>query len=156
MKIKWKPLLINLAIPLAVGGLSALLTRKSMEFYETVNKPSFAPPGTVFPIVWTILFLLMGVSAYLVWVEEKSHLRSQALWIYGAQLVVNFCWPLLFFQVRAFLPAFVWLLALIILVAVMIGLFRRVKPAAGWLQVPYLLWLLFAGALNLGVWLLNR
>ena len=156
MRIKWKPLLINLAIPLAVGGASALLTKESMDFYETVNKPAFAPPGTVFPIVWTILFLLMGVSAYLVWVEPKSRLRSQALWVYGAQLVVNFVWPLLFFRARAFLPAFLWLLALVVLVAVMIGLFRRVKPAAGWLQVPYLLWLLFAGALNLGVWLLNR
>jgi len=156
MRIKWKPLLISLAIPLAVGGLSALLTRESMDFYETVNKPLFAPPGTVFPIVWTILFLLMGLSAYLVWMEKDSPLRRPALWVYGVQLAVNFVWPLLFFRARAFLPAFLWLLALIILVAVMLGQFRRIKPLAGRLQLPYLLWLLFAGALNLGVWLLNR
>lgn len=156
MTIKLKPLLVNLAIPLAVGGASALLTHSSMDFYETINKPSFAPPGTVFPIVWTVLFLLMGVSAYLVWTQPRSHLRRTALWIYAVQLAVNFAWPLLFFCARAFLPAFVWLIALIILIAVMIGLFYRIKPAAGLLQIPYLLWSIFAAALNLSVWLLNR
>lgn len=156
MKIKWKPLIVNLAIPLIVGGLSALLTHDSMDFYETVNKPAFAPPGTVFPIVWTVLFLLMGISAYLVWREGPSLQRRQALWVYGAQLIVNFCWPLLFFRARAFLPAFVWLVALIVLIAVMIVLFCRIKRAAGLLQIPYLLWSLFAAALNYGVWTLNR
>ena len=156
MSVKIKALLVNLAIPLAVGGASALLTRESMEFYETVDKPAFAPPGTVFPIVWTILFLLMGVSAYLVWTQYRAPLRRRALWVYAIQLAVNFVWPLLFFRARAFLAAFVWLLALIVLIAVMIGLFCRIRRAAGLLQIPYLLWSIFAAALNLGVWLLNR
>lgn len=156
MSVKIKALLVNLAIPLAVGGASALLTRESMEFYETVDKPAFAPPGTVFPIVWTILFLLMGVSAYLVWTQYRAPLRRRALWVYAIQLAVNFVWPLLFFRARAFLAAFVWLLALLVLIAVMIGLFCRIRRAAGLLQIPYLLWSIFAAALNLGVWLLNR
>ena len=156
MSVKIKALLVNLAIPLAVGGASALLTRESMEFYETVDKPAFAPPGTVFPIVWTILFLLMGLSAYLVWTQYRAPLRRRALWVYAIQLAVNFVWPLLFFRARAFLAAFVWLLALLVLIAVMIGLFCRVRRAAVLLQIPYLLWSIFAAALNLGVWLLNR
>ena len=156
MSVKIKALLVNLAIPLAVGGASALLTHESMEFYETVDKPAFAPPGTVFPIVWTILFLLMGVSAYLVWTQYRAPLRRRALWVYAIQLAVNFVWPLLFFRARAFLAAFVWLLALLVLIAVMIGLFCRIRRAAGLLQIPYLLWSIFAAALNLGVWLLNR
>lgn len=156
MTIKLKPLLINLAIPLGVGGLAALLTRNSYDFYDTVVKPALAPPGTVFPIVWTILYLLMGVSAYLIWEEKRAPGRREALQTYAAQLALNFVWPLLFFRARAFLPAFLWLLALIVLIVAMIVQFKRIKPIAAWLQIPYLLWCLFAAYLNLSIYLLNR
>lgn len=156
MMIKLKPLLINLAIPLGVGALAALLTRNSFEFYETIVKPPLAPPGALFPIVWTILYLLMGVSSYLIWMEKRAPGRNAALQTYLAQLALNFVWPLLFFRARAFLPAFLWLLALIVLIVAMIAQFKRIKPIAGYLQIPYLLWCLFAAYLNLSIWLLNR
>ena len=153
---KYKPLLVCLAVPLAVGGLSALLTRGGMDFYETAAKPPLSPPGWVFPVVWTLLYLLMGVSSYLVWREKTAPGRRAALRVYGAQLVVNFVWPLLFFLARAFLPAFLWLLLLAALVVVMLRRFDRVSSRAAWLQFPYLFWCLFAAYLNFGVYLLNR
>ena len=156
MTIKLKPLLANLLIPLGVGGLSALLTSGSMDFYETIQKPPLSPPDTVFPIVWTILFLLMGVSAYLVWVERRSRYRLGALRVYGVQLAVNFIWPLLFFCARAFLVSLIWIVLLVVLIVVMVVRFHRVRPLAAWLQIPYLLWVGFATYLNFGVWLLNR
>ena len=153
---KYKPLLLCLAVPLAVGGLAALLTGGGADFYETVAKPPLSPPGWLFPVVWTLLYLLMGVSSYLVWREKDAPGRGAALRVCGIQLAVNFVWPLLFFLARVFLPAFLWLLLLVALVVVMIRRFDRVSSAAAWLQFPYLFWCLFAAYLNLGVYLLNR
>ncbi|BFK86837.1 TspO/MBR family protein [Pseudoflavonifractor gallinarum] len=155
MKASWKALLAHLAIPLLVGGLSALLTRNSMEHYEVWQHPPLSPPGTVFPIVWTILFLLMGYSAYRIW-RSKLPGRERALVLYALQLLVNFLWPLLFFRWGWLLPAFFWILLLIGLVAWMIALFYPLDHTAALLQFPYLLWLIFAAYLNLGVWWLNR
>ncbi len=153
---KYKPLLICLAVPLAVGGLSALLTGGGMDFYETVSKPPLSPPGWLFPVVWTALYLLMGYSSYLVWRETAAPGRRAALRVYAVQLAVNFVWPLLFFRARLFLFAFVWLLLLAALIVVMLRRFDRVSSKAAWLQFPYLFWCLFAAYLNFGVYLLNR
>lgn len=152
---KYKPVLICVAIPLAVGGLAALLTRSGMDFYETVNKPPLSPPGWLFPVVWTILYVLMGVSSWLVWREKAAPGRRAALRVYAVQLAVNFLWTLLFFLARRFLFSFVWLLLLAALILVMLFRFDRISPRAAWLQMPYLLWSLFAAYLNLGVYLLN-
>ena len=154
MKINWKALIISLIIPLAVGGLSAFLTRDSMMIYEQITQPPLAPPSILFPIVWTILFALMGVSSYLVYTSDAKN-KKEALSLYGVQLIVNFIWPLLFFNMQAFLASFLWLLLLWVLVALMIRQFYIARPIAGYLQIPYLIWLTFAAYLNFAIFLLN-
>lgn len=154
IRIRWKELLISLALVYGVAGLSALLTMGSMETYGSLERPPLSPPGFVFPLVWAVLFTLMGVSAYLVYhkLEDKSRFPY---WIYGAQLFFNFIWPLLFFNLGAYLPALVWLVVLWLLILAMILAFYRISRPAGLLQIPYLAWVAFAGYLNAGVWLLN-
>ena len=153
--IKTKPLIINLLISLGVGGLSALLTADSMKIYSCLIQPPLAPPPWLFPIVWTVLFLLMGISSYLIWVSDSA-LRESVLTVYAIQLAVNFFWPIIFFGLEKYLFAFFWLISLIVLVIVMIVLFYKIKPSAAYLQLPYLAWLLFAAYLNLAIYLLNR
>ena len=152
--IKLKPLLVSLLLSLGTGGLSALLTRGSMERYGSLNQPPLSPLGWVFPVVWTILFTLMGIAAYLVWMRDSTG-RNGALALYGVQLVFNFIWPLLFFNLQNYALAFFWLLALWVLILLTTLRFFKETPAAGWLMVPYLVWVAFAGYLNAGVWLLN-
>lgn len=152
---KPKTYLVSILVALATGGLSALLSRGGMEQYASLNLPPLSPPGIVFPIVWTILFILMGISAALIYCSEDLD-RQAALRIYAAQLVVNFFWSIFFFGLQWRLFSFFWLLLLAALVIWMIVRFSRILPLAGWLQLPYLLWLVFAGYLNLGVWFLNR
>ena len=152
--IKLKPLLVSLLLSLGTGGLSALLTRGSMERYGSLHPPPLSPPGWVFPVVWTILFTLMGIAAYLVWMRDSTG-RNGALALYGVQLVFNFIWPLLFFNLQNYALAFFWLLALWVLILLTTLRFFKETPAAGWLMVPYLVWVAFAGYLNAGVWLLN-
>ncbi len=154
-KVNWKSWIIHIAIPLAVGGLSAFITRDSMGVYEAIVKPPFAPPPILFPIVWTILFALMGVSAHLV-MESPTGNKSAARAIYYLQLVVNFFWPILFFNKRAFLISFIWLVLLWVFIIIMVYRFYRIRPIAGLLQLPYLAWVTFAGVLNFSVYWLNR
>lgn len=147
---------IGIAIPLAVGGLAAFLTRESMDIYETINTPPLAPPGILFPIVWTILYVLMGISSVLILDSDAtSDTRRSALTIYGIQLVINFFWSILFFEKQAFLFSFVWLCLLWALIVAMLVSFGRIRRSAAWLQIPYLLWVTFAGYLNLAIYLLN-
>lgn len=168
MKSNWKILVIFILIPLAVGTLAGLLTRDGMEVFSSLNKPPLSPPVWLFPVVWTVLYFLMGVSSYLIYnsdTKEKRILQSkntgekveknQALTIYGYQLLVNFLWPVFFFLFQWYFFAFLWLGLLWGLVAKMILEFGRIRQSAAFLNVPYLLWLSFAGYLNLGVWLLN-
>lgn len=156
MKIQWKKLILCLAIPLAVGGLSALITNREMQDFEALQQPPLSPPGWLFPVVWTILYLLMGLASYLVATSDGSsrEIRS-ALHVYGLQLAVNFLWSIIFFNFKAYLLAFLWLLLLWALIAVTLLRFVRLRPLAGWLLVPYLLWVTFAGYLNFGIYLLN-
>ena len=154
MKIRWKPLLIQFAISLGVAGLSALSTMNSMGLYQSLNRPPLSPPGWLFGVVWTILFVLMGLSAYLVWITDSED-KKPALRLYGIQLGVNFVWSILFFCLQAYWFAFLWLLLLWVLIIAMIIAFMKVSFPAAMLQIPYLLWVTFAGYLSLFVALLN-
>ena len=154
MRSKIKTYAVSIAVALAVGGLSALLTGDSMEKYKALRQPPLAPPGWVFPVVWTILFVLMGVGAAMVCLSGSSS-KKKPIAIYGLQLAVNFFWTILFFLLEARLFAFFWLLLLLGLAVWMAVSFARVNKTAGLLQIPYILWLLFAGYLNLSVYLLN-
>ena len=151
--IYWKKLLASLAVPLAVGGLSALLTKDSMETFDSLNKPALSPPGWLFPVVWTVLFVLMGLACYLVVTSGRSN--RAALTLYGVQLLFNLLWSLIFFRAGAYLAAFIWLILLWLLISATTVLFYRISKPAGLLMLPYLLWVTFAGYLNLLIYLLN-
>ena len=150
-----KSLIISLLISLAVGGLSALITMGSMDIYKYLDKPAFAPPSIVFPIVWTILFLLMGISSYLIY-ESDSDDKSKALLIYGIQLLVNFAWPIFFFVLSYRLIALFIIITLLMLIIIMIIKFYKINKLSAYLQIPYLLWVIFATYLNFGFYILNR
>ncbi|MGI6070587.1 MAG: TspO/MBR family protein [Blautia sp.] len=149
-KIQWKPLLVSLVISLGTGVIGGLLTFDSMKKYEGMYHPPLAPPGWVFPVVWTILYLLMGIAAYLVYLSDSEE-KYSALRIYGVQLLVNMVWPLLFFRFEAYLLAFTWLILLWYLIKVTTKQFYQIDKTAGKLMVPYLLWVTFAGYLNLAI-----
>ena len=156
MKVNWKKLLICLAIPLATGGLAALLSGSGMKSYSQLNQPPFSPPGWLFPIVWSILYLLMGYASYRVLTsgEDPKFIRK-ALSMYGAQLAFNFLWPLVFFGLQWYLAAFFVLLGLWVLIFLTIRSFSLLDEKAADLLLPYILWVTFAGYLNVGVYLLN-
>ena len=140
----------------ASGALSGWLSREgTAAFSETATQPPLSPPGILFPIVWGILYLLMGISAARIYQSPPSLSRSRGLNLWIIQLVVNFFWSPIFFNAQAYGFAFFWLLLLWILVLLMILSFRKIDPLAAWLQLPYLLWLTFAAYLNAGVWYLN-
>ena len=156
MKIDKKRLIICLAIPLVVGGAAGLLTMNSMEAFEALNQPPLSPPGWLFPVVWTVLYVLMGIASYLVSVSDAPHKeKARALWTYGIQLAFNFLWPIAFFNLKWYLFAFLWLVILWILILITALRFGRIRKPAGYLLVPYLLWVAFAGYLNLAIYLLN-
>ena len=152
--INLKQLIISIAIPLAVGGLSALLTMGSMAQFEQIAKPPLSPPGFLFPIVWTILYTLMGIASYIVY-RSKSPYKLYALIFYVAQLAVNFIWSPVFFNLTAYLLAFFCILVLLALVIITTVMFYRIDKTAGILMIPYCIWVAFATYLNFGVYLLN-
>lgn len=155
MKEKVKVFLVCLAIPLLAGALSAWITGDSMKLFEQLDKPLLSPPGWLFPVVWTILYILMGIASYLTAVSEETQNRKEGLAVYGVQLAVNFLWPIFFFHFRWYLFSFFWLLLLWCLVLVTIRYFYEAHEAAGYLMLPYLVWITFAGYLNLFVALMN-
>ncbi len=155
---KTKPYFISILISLGVGGLSAFLTKNSMDIYEEINQPPLSPPSILFPIVWSILFVLMGISAAIIYTykEEEPAAVKDALVVYAISLFFNFFWTIIFFNMQAYLFAFVWLIALWILIILTITSYKKISPLAAYLQIPYLIWVTFAAYLNLGVWVLNR
>lgn len=158
MKTTWKqvrPYVAFIAVTLAVGGLSALLSHGGMQAFEQLKKPPLSPPAVVFPIVWTVLYILMGVGAARVY-TSRSDARFDAMLAFSLQLFVNFFWTILFFALQKRLLAFFWLLLLLGLVIGMTALFYRSVRWTAFLQIPYILWLLLAAYLNMGVYLLNR
>jgi tryptophan-rich sensory protein len=150
--MKLKELLILVVGTLIIGGLGAFLGDFNM--YNSLIKPSFSPPSYVFPIAWTILYILMGISLYLIYIS-KSEYKKEAIVLYAVQLFVNVTWTLIFFGLKLTLPALIWLMLLFALVFVMTIEFYKINKVAGLLQIPYLLWLVFAGMLNYSIYILN-
>lgn len=156
MWTKIRPYVGFSALALLAGGLSSVITQGQMEAFSALRQPPLSPPGWVFPVAWTILYLLMGVGMAIVWRKSDGERRRRAVTLWGVQLAANFLWPLLFFLWQLRLLSLVWLVVLLILVANMTSEFEKTSVTAARLQIPYLLWLLFAAYLNLGVWILNR
>ena len=149
-------LLICLALPLAAGLLASLLTMGGMGAYGEMLKPPLSPPAWVFPVVWTILYLLMGLASWLVaGAAVTEDTKQMTLSLYAVQLAANFLWPLLFFGLERYVLALLWLVVLLVLVLLTRRQFRRLDRRAGALLTPYVLWLCFALYLNLGAAILN-
>ena len=158
MKQKAKTYIISIAISLSVGIISALLTRGNMNIYKEITTPPLSPPSFLFPIVWTVLFILMGISAAMIYETRTAPKRQKdtALSTYAASLFVNFFWSIIFFNMRAFLFAFIWILLLLFLIIATILQYRKINSTAAYLQIPYAVWVTFAAYLNFGIWILNR
>ena len=150
-----KSLVISIIIPLVVGLISSLLTLNSFSKYNLLDKPPLSPPGWLFPVVWTILYVLMGISSYLIYEENDVH-SDCCLKIYLLSLFVNLLWSPVFFSLELRLFAFIIIIVLDLLVAYTILCYYKVNKKAAYLQIPYLIWVLFATYLNLAVYLLNR
>lgn len=151
----WRSLTALLLMTLGGGGLVAFLIRDQMDFYDTLSKPVFAPPGWLFPVVWTLLYIAMAIA---MWLGLRSGLpaRRKALALYIAQLAVNLLWPVIFFLQQALGLAFVWLVLLWALTAILTAWLFQLSRPAGWLMVPYLAWITFAGVLNFCIARMNR
>lgn len=154
MKINWKKLIIITVVTFIVGSFFSIFTMNNMDTYKELAKP-IAVPAVVFPIVWSILYLLMSISCYVI-SESDDKKKSSALIIYGIQLVVNSLWSLIFFGFGAYLFSFIWILLLIVLVIAMMVSFYKISKKSALLQIPYLLWLIFAAYLNIMIYVLNR
>ena len=152
-----KTYIIAIAIPLGVGLLSAFFTKDNMNLYSEIVTPPLAPPGWLFPVVWTLLYALMGVSSAMVYMDRivNPEAARRGLTHYAISLVVNFAWSIIFFNVRAFTLAFIWLLLLLYLIVRTIISYHKVNPVAAYLQIAYAVWVAFAGYLNLGIVILN-
>lgn len=157
MSHKVRQLILCIAVPLAVGGLSGWITRGAMEEFQALNQPPLSPPGWLFPVVWSVLFVLMGIASYLV-VRSSAPERTvkRALVFYGIQLGFNFLWSILFFNLGLYLVSFFWLVLLWCLILLTTLQFSALDRRTLWLMLPYLVWVAFAGYLNLGVFILNR
>lgn len=153
---KWLKLSISLSLPLAVGAVAGMGTSEAINtWYVYLNKPSFNPPNWLFGPVWTTLYILMGVSLYLVWSAPRSALQNKALMVFAAQLMLNFAWSFLFFYFKRMDWALLEIILLWSAIIYMIVLFRQIRPAAAWLNIPYLAWVSFASVLNGAYYFLN-
>ena len=152
MKNKWV-WIKNIAIPLVLGGIVGLIISKFMD-YNTLTKPPFSPPGFIFGIVWSILYILMGISYGIL--DAKNLVDSNIKKIYYTQLIVNLIWPILFFVFKWRLISCIWIILLAILIIYMIITFYKKDKLSSLLQIPYLVWTIFATYLNIGIYILNR
>ena len=153
MTVSLKKLVKCVAIPLAVGALSALLTKDN---YNIPNQPPLSPPAWVFPVVWTILYILMGIASYIICESNATRdEKNKALAPYVGQLVFNFFWSIIFFSMRQYLFAFIWIIALWTLILITILRFRKISETASNLLIPYIIWVTFAAYLNLAIYLIN-
>lgn len=157
LKINIKKLAICILIPLIAGGLSTLLTGSDMKIYSSIERPPFSPPGIVFPIVWSVLYILMGISLYLISIDKfaSAEEKTAAKSVFFVQLFLNFIWSPVFFKFKMFLLAFFIIILMAAAVILMIIKFCKISKPAAYLQIPYLIWLFVAGYLNLGVYILN-
>lgn len=149
-KINWKRLIVIIIITFVVGSFFSFFTMNNMDTFKELEKP-INVPGILFPIVWSILYLLMSISLYIVIDKNRN-----SLIIYSIQLIINSLWTLIFFGFGAYLLAFIWIILLLIAIVIMIAKFYNIDKKAAYLNIPYLLWILFAAYLNLGIYLLNK
>lgn len=164
----WRTILAIIA-PVAVGGISAALTMNNMAIFGELNQPPLSPPAWLFPVAWTILYILMGIASYLIfyggYIKDpstgrkptlaKKTLAKQALIIYGVQLAFNFLWSIFFFNLKAYYFAFAWLMIMWLLIVSLMAKAKKLHPAAFWCLAPYILWCTFAAYLNLSIAILN-
>ncbi len=156
MKINKKLLAICIAIPLAVGGLSALISRNAMDTFKELNQPPLSPPAWLFPVVWTVLYVVMGISLYLVLTSKSGNtVVGQSVTLFGMQLFFNFFWSIFFFNLKLYFFSFGWLIVLWALIFAMAVSFYRASKTAAFINIPYLVWVAFAGYLNIGIAILN-
>ena len=157
MWAKFMPYVISIVIALGVGSLAACLVRGNIRLYAVLNKPPLTPPALLFPIVWTVLYILMGIGSARIYLQRSAYPYEvlDALLSYALQLILNFFWPIIFFNMLTFLFAFIWLVVLWCAIIKMIFKFSRLDTAAAYLQIPYLLWVTFAGYLNFMIYLMN-
>lgn len=151
---KAKPYVFSILLALTVGGLSALATANNMNIYDKITMPPLSPPGWLFPVVWTILFILMGISAALIFVSDSAQ-KESALFVYAVSLALNFTWSILFFNMQAFILSFIVLVGLWVSIIITIVKYFTIDKTAAWLQLPYLIWVTFAGYLNAAIVILN-
>ncbi|MFZ1515481.1 MAG: TspO/MBR family protein [Saprospiraceae bacterium] len=150
-------LLLCMVITMLVGATSGLLTIEGInEWYPFLLKPFFNPPNYIFGPVWTVLYLVMGISLFLIWDSDATKFRTRALAVFSAQLLLNFLWSFLFFYLRSPLFALIDIMLLWWLISTMISLFVKINKTAGYIQIPYLLWVSFATVLNASIWYLNK
>ena len=155
-KIRVFALFIAILIPILVGAFSAYLTGDDMKIYETMNRPALAPPGWVFPVVWTALYIMMGLASYLVYVSDADkEAKRKALVPYGVQLLMNFCWSALFFTYSRYLIALIWLLGMWLVILICTIRFYRIRRSAGMMMTVLFLWTTFAAYLNLACYILS-
>lgn len=148
----------SILIALGTGILSYALIKDSINIYDRIVLPPLAPPSILFPIVWSVLYVLMGISSAMIYEKRSDNLTKtqNALSLYGANLVVNFTWSIIFFGFSRFLFAFIWLLFLLFIIIRMIISFKKLNPVSAYLQIPYAIWVAFAGYLNLAIYILNK
>ncbi len=156
LKIDIKKLLKNLIIPLGLGLIAGFLTRSDVEnFNKTANMPFFAVPGWVFPIVWTILYILMGIASFIIETGKSNIEKKKAITLNYLQLFFNFCWSFIFFTFNAYLFAFIWVIILLILIIFTTVEYYKINKIAAYLLIPYIIWVTFASVLNFSIFLLN-
>ena len=156
MQNKFLAFFFWLLIPLLIGGLSGFATASSInDWFRALVKPSFNPPNWIFGPVWTTLYILMGISAFVIWNTPATKIRSQALTLFWVQLILNFCWSFLFFYFKQIGFALVEIGLMWVSILSMILAFRQVSPIAAWMNLPYLAWVSFASVLNFALWKLN-
>jgi tryptophan-rich sensory protein len=149
-------LIVSLFLPLSVGAVAGMFTSQAVPtWYASLNRPFFSPPNWVFGPVWTSLYILLGISFFLIWKEEASKERDLAIWVFSIQMLLNFAWSFLFFYFNLIGVALIEIILLWISIALMIYLFNKIKPFAAYLNIPYLLWVSFAAILNAGYYFLN-
>ncbi|MCW5907066.1 MAG: tryptophan-rich sensory protein [Chitinophagales bacterium] len=148
---------VSIALPLIAGCVSGIATAEAIPgWYAGLQKPFFNPPNWLFGPVWTTLYVLMGVSFYLIWTAEHHQLKQKAMLVFGLQLFLNFWWSIIFFYFKRMDIALIEIITLWASILWMILLFKEIKPVAGYMQIPYLCWVSFATTLNASLWWLNR
>lgn len=157
-KIRIFPLIISIAVPLLIAGMVNFLLPDTKAIYNSLSKPIFAPPAEIFPIVWTILYILMGISSYMVYVKKFENIDvSSALFVYEIQLLLNCLWSFLFFGLRLYGVSFIELVILFAFVVLtVVRFYKKAGKKSAILLMPYLIWLVYAGTLNFYIWMLNE